>query len=76
MSSFNDIITANGEGLLQKFNPFQEDTSSLNTRLTKIAKHFQLHPQQMVCAVGFNPNARYIIDIFPILGFATYNELI
>lgn len=75
MSTFNDIIIADGEQLLQKFYKFRDDTSPLDTRLTKIAQHFQLHPRQLVCAIGFNPDARYITEIFPVLGYATFNEL-
>ena len=75
MSIFNDIITADEQGLLQLFYKFRDDSTPLDERLTKIARHFRLHTRQVVCAIGFNPHARYITEIYPILGYATFNEL-
>lgn len=75
MSKFDDIISADGEGLLQQFYKFRDDTTPFDKRLIKLSRHFRLHPRQLLCAVGFNPNARYMTEIFPILGYATFNEL-
>ncbi len=30
---------------------------------------------QIVCAVGFNPNASQLTEVFPILGFETFDLL-
>ena len=75
MSIFNEIITAEEEALLQQFYKHANNTISGN-RLAALAKKFKLHPEQLHCSVGFNPNARYLPEILPILGFATYNELV
>ncbi|MEX2525692.1 MAG: hypothetical protein WD750_12100 [Gammaproteobacteria bacterium] len=75
MSKFNDIITADESQLLQQFYKFRNESLALDVRLTNIAKHLQIHSRQVVCAVGFNPKARHVTEIFPILGYATFNEL-
>jgi len=75
MSTFNDIITAQEEELLQMFYKFREDTTTSGNRLNEVAKKFRMHPQQMICAVGFNPQVRFLTELLPILGYATYNEL-
>jgi len=75
MSTFNDIIAAQEEELLQQFYRFKDGPSSFSNRLTAIAQQFRLHTQQLISAVGFNPHARYLTEIFPLIGFATYNEL-
>lgn len=75
MATFNDIIAAQEEELLQHFYRFRDDSVPKGNRLAAIAKKNRLHPQQVICAVGFNPNARYLTEVFPLLGYATYNEL-
>jgi len=75
MATFNDIIAAQGGDLLQLFHPFRDDAGPSGNRLSVITKKYRLHPQQLICAVGFNPNARYLTDVYPLLGYATYNEL-
>jgi hypothetical protein len=75
MSTFNDIITAAEEELLQQFYRFKDDPAAHGNKLSTIAKKCRIHPQQLICAVGFNPHARYLTEIFPLIGYATYNEL-
>lgn len=75
MSMFNDIISAQVEDLLQLFKTFQDDPTTFSNRLPAIAKKYRLHPQQLICAVGFNPHAKFITELLPIFGYATYNEL-
>jgi len=75
MSGFNDIITADESQLLQQFYKFRDESLSPDVRPTNIAKHLQMHASQIICAVGFNPRARHVTELFPILGFATFNEL-
>ncbi len=75
MSVFNDILFESEEALLQRFYKFKPDASSPTTPITEIAVQFKLRKEQLICALGFNPDARYAIELLPILGFATYNEL-
>lgn len=75
MSTFNDIIAAAEEDLLQQFYRFRDDASEAGNKLAAIARKFRLHSEQVICAVGFNPHAKYLTEIFPLLGFATYKEL-
>ena len=75
MSIFNDIISAQEEELLQQFYKFRDDPATFSNRLPAIAKKYRLHPQQLLCAVGFNPHVKFLTEIFPIIGYATYNEL-
>ena len=76
MSTFNEIITAEEEELLQRFYKHTNNATSAGSRLSELAKKFKMHTEQLLCAVGFNVNARYLPEILPILGFATLNELI
>lgn len=75
MSAFQELIHAQQEELLQQFYRFKNDAASMGNRLEEIAKRFSLRPEQLICAVGFNPGARFVTEIMPILGFATFEEL-
>jgi hypothetical protein len=72
---FNDIISANEEELLQQFHNIRDDADTYSNRLPAIAKKYRMHPQQLICAVGFNPHVKFLTELFPIIGYATYNEL-
>jgi hypothetical protein len=74
-STFREIIGSSGEELLQRFYKYKDDVTSMGNRLQEIAKRAGLRPEQLVCAVGFNPHARYLTEIMPLLGFATFEEL-
>ena len=75
MSIFNDILFGSEEALLQLFYKFKTSSSTPNTSINDIAKSFLLRKEQLICALGFNPDARYLIELLPALGFATFNEL-
>ena len=74
MPDFKDILTGTEESLVQLLYKFKDDGSSGN-RLNNIATKLRLRPEQLLCAVGFNLSARYLTEIFPILGYATFDEL-
>lgn len=76
MSTFNEIITAEEEELLQRFYKHTNNAVSTGNRLSDLAKKFRLHTEQLLCSVGFNVNAKFLPEILPILGFATFNELV
>ena len=73
MSDFKDIIQGSEESLLQLFYKFRDITGG--NRIGTIAGKLQLRNEQLLCAVGFNPYTRYLTEILPILGYATYDEL-
>lgn len=75
MSDFKDIINGSEESLLQLFYKFRDNNSGPGSRLTNIATKLRLRPEQLLCAVGFNPCTRYLTEIFPILGYSTFDEL-
>lgn len=72
---FNDIISAKEEELLQQFHNIRDDPGTYSNRLPAIARKYRMHPQQLICAVGFNPHVKFLTELFPIIGYATYNEL-
>jgi len=60
---------------LQQFYRFRDDPVAFDNKLSAIAKKCRLHSQQLICAVGFNPHVKYLTEVFPVIGFATYQEL-
>lgn len=75
MSDFTEIISAEQEALVQRLYKFRDRAGTMSNRLSAVAKAMNLRPEQLLCAVGFNPNARYLTELFPLLGFATFDEL-
>ncbi len=73
---FNRILNASEEDLVQKFYKFRDDVTSMGNRLQTIAKRLGLRPEQLALALGFNPQARYLTEVLPILGYATFEELV
>jgi len=76
MSIFDDILYENEEEILQRFYKFRSAESRTPVSLEDIASGFKLRKEQLICAYGFNPVARYLIEILPVLGYATFNELV
>lgn len=74
-SPFDTILSASESELLQRFFKYKDSVASMGNRLAEIAKAEGLRPEQLLCAVGFNPHARVLTEIMPILGFATFEEL-
>ena len=76
MASFNDILSASEEELVQLFYKFRDDQSlAKEEKLAAIGKKFLLRGAQMACAVGFNPNAPHLTEILPMMGFDSFDEL-
>jgi len=76
-TEFRDILSATEAELLQRFYRIRQDESlSKEDRLNAVARKFRLRPAQLACAVGFNPNARNLTEILPIMGFDSLEELI
>jgi hypothetical protein len=75
MSIFDDILNENEEELLQRFYKFRT-TDARGLALEDLAAVFKLRKEQLICAYGFNPVSRYLVEVLPVLGFATWNELV
>lgn len=76
MPDFNDILNASEEQLVQYFYKFRDDKSlTSEDKLTSVSRELRLRSAQLVCAVGFNPNAIQLTEILPIMGFASFDEL-
>lgn len=73
---FDDILFESEEAILQRFYRFRAEGSRTPVPLEEIAAGFKLRKEQLICAYGFNPVSRFLIEILPALGYATWNELI
>ncbi|MCH7695705.1 MAG: hypothetical protein IIB73_05335 [Proteobacteria bacterium] len=75
MTDFKAIISAEEEKLVQIFYKLRDDKTSQDKKLAALAKKLHLRADQIICAVGFNPNAQQLTEIIPILGFDTFEIL-
>jgi len=76
MPDFNEILSASEEELVQNFYKFRDEESlPREEKLNTVGKKFLLRGAQLVCAIGFNPNARDLTEILPIMGFDSFDEL-
>jgi hypothetical protein len=75
MSIFDDILSDSEEGLLQRFYKFKATPNTPASSISDISKSLTLRKEQLICALGFNPDARLLIEILPTFGYATFNEL-
>lgn len=73
---FRDILSAPEETLVQRFFRYRDSRTSMGSRLGEIARAEGLRNEQLICAVGFNRHARVLTEIMPILGYATFEELV
>jgi hypothetical protein len=74
-ATFDEILTASEEELILHFYKHKNDLPGMGNRLQEMAKRLGLRPEQLICAVGFNPAARYLPEVMPLLGYATVEEL-
>jgi hypothetical protein len=75
-SPFRTILTAEEESLVQRFFRYKDSNASMANRLAEVAKVEGLRNEQLICAVGFNSRSRVVTEIMPILGYATFEELV
>jgi hypothetical protein len=74
-SAFREVLEASEAELIQRFYKYKDGLTSMGNRLQEISRKLGLRPEQLVCAVGFNPVARPLTEIMPLLGYATFEEL-
>lgn len=75
-SLFREVLEASEAELIQRFYKYKDELTSMGNRLPDIARKVGLRPEQLVCAVGFNPAARFLTEVMPLLGYATFEELV
>ena len=70
MTDFKDILTGTPQELSEIFStPNQgEQDMQKEARLTWWAGHLSLKPEQLICAVGFNPRFRQLTETVTLLG--------
>jgi hypothetical protein len=77
MAIFRDILSNSSEELLKTFYVFDnnEIRSLRERRLDRIAKDLRLRTEQLICAIGFNPNFAGLTEIIHLLGYNSIDEL-
>lgn len=76
MASFVEILTAPAERLVNLFYVGAADTGSPRPqKIKRIAARLGLHPDQVLCALGFNPAIGQLPDVLGALGFQSYEDL-
>ncbi len=73
---FDEILNETEEELLQRFYKYRTDGSRPTVPLEELSTGFRLRKEQLICAYGFNPVSKYLIEILHVLGYATWNELV
>ena len=78
MANFRDILSNSSEELLKVFYMFGGDEFMAGKahRLDKIAKELRLRTEQLICAIGFNPNLGDLTEIIHLLGYSNIDELV
>jgi hypothetical protein len=77
MPDFRNILSSSSEDLLKVFYVFDKDEIRANKehRLEKIARSLKLKREQLICAIGFNPNFANLTEIIHLLGFSSIDKL-
>ena len=76
-SLFNDLLNGSEEEIVRILFRFRDETPDKNVeRKTHIASKLGLRTTQLVCALGFNPEIKELTDIFPVLGYESFDQLI
>lgn len=76
MTTFNDLIYASDENLLQILHKFHgKEGSGSKDKAALIAGKLELRTAQLICSVGFNPNVRHLTEIPGILDFKNFDAL-
>lgn len=71
MTDFNGILTGTPHELSVIFSAHSrgEQDMQKEARLTWWARHLYLKPEQLICAVGFNPHYRQLTETVTLLGY-------
>lgn len=75
MASFNDLLRAPAEDLVRALHAFHSRTKKRKRGPATIAKGLNLTSGQLMCGIGFNPDARNSTEIVSLLGFARYADI-
>lgn len=75
MVSFDSLLQASQEDLINTFDAFHDLKPRTRKRAAVIAARLKLTNGQLICAIGFNPQARDCAGLLPILGFKRFAEI-
>jgi hypothetical protein len=78
MTMFRDILSNSTEELLKVFYVFDDDEFKVNKthQLDRIARKLRLRTEQLICAIGFNPNLVNLTEIIHLLGYTNIDEVV
>ena len=78
MTTFRDILSDSSEELLKVFYVFGTDKFKADkiNQQDKIAKELKLRTEQLICAIGFNPNFGNLTEVIHLLGYSNIDELV
>ena len=71
MTDFKDLLTGTPQELSGIFNARDQGEQNMQKegRLPWWARHLHLKPEQLICAVGFNPRFRQLTETVTLLGY-------
>jgi hypothetical protein len=73
---FEELLSAGPERLLNLFYPLAGAAEfDAEIRRTRAAKRLALHPEQLICAAGFNPALRPLADVLHVIGYESFERL-
>jgi hypothetical protein len=76
MATFLELLTAPAERLVNFFYTGAADQSATRQqKLKRIGSRQGLHPDQVICGLGFNPAIADLPDVLNALGFPAYEDL-
>jgi len=77
LQTFESLIRASGETLVEIFLPLRERVQGQGAaRRTQLAQLLGVNEAQLVCGVGFNPNFLRVRDLGRFLGYPTSEGVI
>lgn len=75
MTGFDHVLRASREQLIEAFQGFHELKPGSRKKAAVIAARLKLNNGQVICAIGFNPNARDNPSIPALMGFERFTEI-
>lgn len=75
MASFNEVLRASAEDLVRAFYAFHSSKDKRKRTPAAIARGLNLTSGQLMCGVGFNPEAQDSTEIVSLLGFKRFADI-
>lgn len=74
-ASFKKMIQATRDELPDYFSRFKDIEIPKDKKMQALAKDMALRPEQIICAIGFNPYIPEVPEILLFMGFDSYDQL-